>query len=377
LIKDARWSDAATLLDEILASDRDFFFRPDLRKNNWRSIKAEASQLVGTLPPAGREAYALQFRSRADRLLKQAIADNDSGGVVAVARRWFHTPAGQQATMLAAFEALESRQPLAAAAWLDRLKASSAQGFEPTLAIMRAKAWWLAGDRKTATDILEKVRGSGATTVRIGGKDVSLSFAPDTAAALLESIAGQASSALGRQDSEWWLHRGDAARNALSTATRPLLVPRYRVPLTRHPEEARLLEKRRKLFADRDMPLLPAGTPLAVDGLIVLHSPMGLLAVDFETGKRHGLEVLSILDKDAKLTALNAACADLGIGPADAVAVGDGANDLPMLMAAGLGVAFRAKPAVAATARVRVDHADLTALLYLQGFRAAEIRPDR
>ncbi|MEI7781501.1 MAG: PQQ-binding-like beta-propeller repeat protein, partial [Planctomycetota bacterium] len=290
MIKDARWSDAATLLDEILASDRDFFFRPDLRKNNWRSIKTEASRLIGTLPPVGREAYALQFRSRAERLLKQAIASNDSSGVVAVARRWFHTPAGQQATMLAALEALEAQQPLAAAAWLDRLKASGAQGFEPTLAIMRAKAWWLAGDRKTAIDILEKVRGSGAATARIGGKDVSLSFAPDAAAALLESIAGRASSALSRQDSEWWLHRGDAARNAVSTATRPLLVPRYRVPLTRHPEEARLLEKRRKLFADRDMPLLPAGKPLAVDGLIVLHTPMGLLAVDFETGKRVWLQ---------------------------------------------------------------------------------------
>jgi len=55
------------------------------------------------------------------------------------------------------------------------------------------------------------------------------------------------------------------------------------------------------------------------------------------------------------------------------LAVGDGANDLPMLAAAGLGVAFRAKPAVAAAARWRIDHADLTALLYAQGYRAGEI----
>lgn len=290
LIEDARWSDAATLLDEILSSDRDFFFRPDLRRNTWRSIKTEASQLVGTLPQAGREAYALQFRSRAERLLKQAIQAGDSAGVVAVARRWFHTPAGQQATVLAAIEALESNQPLAAAAWLDRLKESGAQGFEPTLSVMRAKAWWLAGDRTAAVDILEKARAGGATTARIGGRDVSLSFAPGAAAAMLESIAEGAAAAGSRQSSEWWLHRGDAARNAVSTATRPLLVPRYRVPLTRHPEEARLLEKRRKIFADRDMPLLPAGKPLAIDGLIVLHTPMGLLAVDFESGKRVWLQ---------------------------------------------------------------------------------------
>jgi phosphoserine phosphatase len=58
--------------------------------------------------------------------------------------------------------------------------------------------------------------------------------------------------------------------------------------------------------------------------------------------------------------------------PAKTLAVGDGANDLPMLAAAGLGVAFRAKPAVAAASRSRVEHADLTALLYLQGFRRHE-----
>ena len=53
---------------------------------------------------------------------------------------------------------------------------------------------------------------------------------------------------------------------------------------------------------------------------------------------------------------------------ADTLAVGDGANDLPMLREAGLGVAFHGKPAVAAGANARIDHADLTALLYAQGF---------
>ncbi len=62
----------------------------------------------------------------------------------------------------------------------------------------------------------------------------------------------------------------------------------------------------------------------------------------------------------------------LGLSPAEAVAVGDGANDLPMLQAAGLGVAYHAKPAVREAARFRIDHADLTALLYAQGYRREE-----
>ena len=59
-----------------------------------------------------------------------------------------------------------------------------------------------------------------------------------------------------------------------------------------------------------------------------------------------------------------------GIGLGEIVAVGDGANDLAMIKAAGLGVAFHAKPIVAREARARIDHCDLTALLYLQGYRA-------
>ncbi|MFN5756172.1 MAG: PQQ-binding-like beta-propeller repeat protein [Planctomycetia bacterium] len=294
LVADKRWSDAATLLDEILAADRDFFFCPDLQKSTWRSIKSDASRLVGELPPEGREAYGLQFRARAERLLAQAIAHGDADGVIAVARRWPHTPAGQQATVLAALAAIDDNQPLAAIAWLDRLTAASAREFEPTVSLMRAKAWWLAGQRDKALEMLEQARATGAASVRVGGRDVSLSFPPgnnaDGAAAFLASIAGDQAVAGDATASAWWMHRGDAARNAVSAATRPLLVPRYRVPLTRHPEESRLLENRRRLCADRDDPLLPAGKPLAVGGLIVLHTPMGLLAVDFDSGKRVWLQ---------------------------------------------------------------------------------------
>jgi phosphoserine phosphatase len=81
----------------------------------------------------------------------------------------------------------------------------------------------------------------------------------------------------------------------------------------------------------------------------------------------------TIIGREAKLATLNAVSAELGITPELAVAVGDGANDLDMLRAAGLGVAFHAKPVVAAEARVRVDHGDLVTLLYAQGYTDAEM----
>ncbi len=81
---------------------------------------------------------------------------------------------------------------------------------------------------------------------------------------------------------------------------------------------------------------------------------------------------LPILGREAKVHALQQVTARLGITPADAIAVGDGANDLGMLQLAGAGVALHAKPAVAAQASIRINHGDLTALLYLQGYAAKD-----
>jgi phosphoserine phosphatase len=82
-----------------------------------------------------------------------------------------------------------------------------------------------------------------------------------------------------------------------------------------------------------------------------------------------------ILDRDAKLANLRALAAERGLDLTETLAVGDGANDLAMIEAAGLGVAFRAKPIVAERARARVDHTGLRTLLFAQGFGASEILP--
>jgi phosphoserine phosphatase len=86
-------------------------------------------------------------------------------------------------------------------------------------------------------------------------------------------------------------------------------------------------------------------------------------------GRLSGLVEEPILGRSGKRQVLDRFCQRLKIERKDVLAVGDGANDLDMLSAAGLGVAFRAKPTVAAAADARVDHANLTALLYAQGYR--------
>ena len=94
-------------------------------------------------------------------------------------------------------------------------------------------------------------------------------------------------------------------------------------------------------------------------------------------GKLTGRVAEPVLDRHAKLATLKRVSAELGLPLSAALAVGDGANDLDMVRAAGLGVAFKAKPIVAAAARARVDHADLRALLFAQGFRAQDVQKTR
>jgi phosphoserine phosphatase len=90
-----------------------------------------------------------------------------------------------------------------------------------------------------------------------------------------------------------------------------------------------------------------------------------------EAGRLTGAVGEPILGREAKLEALQRYADQLGLGVEETLAVGDGANDLAMIEAAGLGVAYRAKPVVAEQADARLDHADLTALLYFQGYEAA------
>ncbi|MCC8962031.1 phosphoserine phosphatase SerB [Bradyrhizobium sp. Pear76] len=89
-------------------------------------------------------------------------------------------------------------------------------------------------------------------------------------------------------------------------------------------------------------------------------------------GKLTGEVVEPILGRATKLATLIELTESFDLDDIDTLVVGDGANDLGMIQAAGLGVAYHAKPAVAAAAAVRIDHGDLTALLYAQGYRRDE-----
>jgi phosphoserine phosphatase len=113
------------------------------------------------------------------------------------------------------------------------------------------------------------------------------------------------------------------------------------------------------VFADR------VGAALGFDRVVANR-------LDIADGKLAGTVTPPIATGTTKRETLLALAGERGISLDQTIAVGDGANDLPMLQTAGLGIAFRAKPTVAAAARWRIDHADLRALLYAQGYRESE-----
>ncbi len=87
--------------------------------------------------------------------------------------------------------------------------------------------------------------------------------------------------------------------------------------------------------------------------------------LEIVSGKLTGRVIPPILGKEAKLSTLHATCAKISITPEEVLAIGDGANDLPMLLTAGLGVAYHAKPSVQAQAKCRINHCDLSALTWV------------
>jgi phosphoserine phosphatase len=109
-----------------------------------------------------------------------------------------------------------------------------------------------------------------------------------------------------------------------------------------------------------------------IAALIGFDEDRGNRLVIGEDGRFLGMVAEPVLGRDAKLETLRELRRKLGLGRHETLVVGDGANDLKMIGDAGLGVAFRAKPLVAEAAAARIDRGDLTALLYVQGYRGEE-----
>lgn len=296
LIEEKRYAEAVEQLGEVLEEPEDYSYNFDPSGSTRRSLKGEALRRIGALPAEGREAYELQYGAKAKQLLDKAIETGDERGLAEVSRRYFHTVAGYQATYLLAMQHLDHDRPLAAALSLRRLQEvpNIAAQYEPELSLKLATSWARAGAALNATTILNNAKQNypgaefavaGQSRRWFGGAEQPMSWLAESTLGAIVTAADVATRPM-----QWAVYRGDAARNAAGAGGSPLLNRRWAVPFANHPDIEKLVDHLRKSQAERDVAMLPATHPLAVDDVVLMRSLTGLTAVDFRTGKRiwHG-----------------------------------------------------------------------------------------
>jgi outer membrane protein assembly factor BamB len=289
LIKEKRYGEAARFLSSILESAEDYFFQPDRRQPVYRSLKQEAQRMIGELGEEGRASYELQYGADARRLLDEAVSQGNRARLAEVARQFFHTKAGYEATYLLGLAEMQRGQPLAAALCLERLRAApKASDFEPTLTATTAVCWARAGRGEEGAALMRQLRQKfPEAEFQIAGQRKKIFTADAQAAAWLAEAAGPQSVSTEQAGArQWTLYRGGAARNAASEGSSPLLNRRWAVPVADAPDLERTIGKLYQDYLERGTRVLPGLHPLAARDYVMMRSLTGLVGVDFRTGKR-------------------------------------------------------------------------------------------
>ncbi len=306
LLARQRYSEAVRCLGAILEEDEDFFFQPD--KDNLlvhRSLKAEALRLIGQMPAKARELYELHYGGDARELLRRSLEQGNAAGLAEVARRFFHTTAGYEATLLLGLRYLDRDQPLAGALMLRRLERTrpEADRFEPTLSLALAVCWMRAGMHDEAEAALTALRERrGGKPIRLGGREVPWFRAETEASDWLAALVGPVPGRGPRQAEHWVMFRGSPGRNATSRGGAPLLNERWRIPATDDPLVENLLRQVGDGAREQGLPMLPSVHPVVVHrpfdlprpgrepwkigDVLLMRTLTNLLAVDLRSGKR-------------------------------------------------------------------------------------------
>ena len=296
-LEEGQYSEAVIALGELLSGEgedldgahQDFFLGATSTTGTRESLKAKAQQMLGEMPSEGRKLYELRFGPQARALLESAINAGNHQQLVDITRRYFHTAAGYEATMLLGRRDLSEGRPLAAAMNFQRLTRwpVAVQRFDPQLSLMLATSWLQSGDTQRAGEVMLRLKQrSPNAAVRIAGKNVNL-FSKDSDALTWLKQWSDGVYFRGAMDEEQWvMFRGNARRNASTKGDLPLLNERWRVPTVNDPKDENLVSEAKRQKRGRDLSTITSLHPLAVNGAVIMRTPDNLLAVEFETGRR-------------------------------------------------------------------------------------------
>ena len=194
LLDAQRYDEAVGVLGSILDSPRDYFYQPDRQgaPELHRSLKDEVQRWIGEMPRRGRDLYQLRFGAVAQHALDRAVQTGDAGRLAEVSRRFFHTQAGYEATLLLGIDHFNHARPLAAALMLDRLRQSAdrSERFEPTLSLTLAAAWVRSGMPDKAREVLSALRAQQRVgAVAVAGRAAEIPDGSDELLAWIEDLA--------------------------------------------------------------------------------------------------------------------------------------------------------------------------------------------
>ncbi|MCA9225056.1 MAG: PQQ-binding-like beta-propeller repeat protein, partial [Planctomycetales bacterium] len=296
-LDEQRYSEAVIQLGELLAGRgeageavmQDYFIgKVGEPAGTQMSLKEEALRLIGSMPPKGRELYELQFGAEARALLDQGIQNGDVDALTQVARRYFHTKAGNEASYLLGRYEMDMDHPLAAGMALQRLVDYSPESnrFEPELSVLLATCWARAGLTEKAAEVIERLRQRSGGAITIAGEKRALPSTGEEALAWLDKINGSRTEIASNSAFQWAMFRGNASRTARSNGGTPLLNSRWRLPTANDPADERVLREIADDYTKEGVAAIPSLQPLVVDGTVLMRSPRRLIGVDFRTGKR-------------------------------------------------------------------------------------------
>lgn len=294
-VKDGEFSDAVRQLGAVLAppeeSEPEFkqdYFTVGEKKGSLQSLRAQAESWIGQMPADGRKLYELRFGAEAKALLEKASKDFDVLALADCTRRYFHTEAGHEATLLLGQLHLDEGRPAAAAFCFRRLAQSPrAATFEPQASLLLAASWLYAGSTENAQRILIELKNRQPDlSLKAGDKDVKIFQNENDAVAWLKSVL--ASTGVGRSEfvEEWLTAHGNAERNAQANATPPVGSKNWRLPVANFPDDEQIVNDHIRDRQSTGSSMVPSLHALAMGDQVVMRTTRRVFGIDFATGKR-------------------------------------------------------------------------------------------
>lgn len=272
-ILEERWTEALRHLGIVLNGKDDYLFQRKgaTDKRMYHGLKSFALETIGRMPPDGRQEYELQYGAEARSYLNEALASGDPRALADVARRYFHTPAGYEATLRLGMHHFDHGRPLEAYLSLSRLRQieSVRARFEPMLSLQTAICLTRVGNedtiRKARQILLEMKQYCPDNKVRIADQEVPLFEQDADALKWLQKVLGPYVQQAPPSNEEWVMYRGGPSRNATTLGGSPLLNYRWRVPVSNDkPKVEKFVKQLQDNYRERGLTALPTMHPLAV-----------------------------------------------------------------------------------------------------------------